>query len=944
MSPDFRTGSPITQSLTTLSRAIFSAVSDPVFVVDVDLHIVAANEQAAIRFGHSASDDVVGLELLGLVSRLSRSYWRSEIENVIETRRADRFEDECEGLKFINTLEPVVIDGQVAGVVVYCRDVSELRRTSEDLRREQQRQIFFMESLPGIVFMVAEDGTIRFANRTFINAFGNPRGFRCQDFFTGVDPCPMHGANDVFDRLKQHDWEWAGPDDTIYHLYGRPMTDVDGKLVVIVLGIDVTDQRLAERRVQNAQRYQRAILDNIPDMAWLKDASGRYVAVNEAFARTVGLLPDDLVGKVMVPTFSRSLNEEFADREENVLNTGRTRTDEEAMHLGEDRRIWVETVRSPIADMDGRIIGVVGISRDITERKREVDSLLFTQAELEKRVGERTRELEQANENLRRSIERHQSTLHRLSEAKKRADEATRAKSVFLANMSHEIRTPLNVIMGMTEMLRQTDCSAGRNYAGMIHEAGQTLLTVINDILDFSKIEAHKLELERIDFDLIRLLDAVRAMHAVTLRDKPVRVELDCGPAVPRYVCGDPVRLRQIIHNLVANAVKFTPRGRIVISVGLDAQEATEQTFLLRFAVTDTGIGIPEDKRHAIFESFQQADDSTTREFGGTGLGLAICKRLATLMGGELDVRSEVGQGSTFAFTARFEPGDPDRALARERAENVQHEAGEGEPLTVLVADDSRLNRELLRESLTQRGHTVVEAANGREAVDALAGRRVDVVVMDIQMPRLDGLAATRELRSRQDMATPADVPVIALTAQTMTDEVRRIREAGVDRVVSKPVELNAFAALLAEATEPDAAKAPPASAEPTFAAPLDFQDAAGNQAGPPLFEREAALAKLAGSEKLLARMQASFLRDAPGDLAELEQAHAQGDAKLVGEIAHRIKGNAATIGAEACRQAALALEQAGRSGGGEIFGNLYETLRSETSRVLTALSEQGEH
>jgi signal transduction histidine kinase/ActR/RegA family two-component response regulator len=418
---------------------------------------------------------------------------------------------------------------------------------------------------------------------------------------------------------------------------------------------------------------------------------------------------------------------------------------------------------------------------------------------LEERVAGRTRELSQANARLAEGIQERRRINQELQQAKEAAEAASQAKSEFLANMSHEIRTPMNAILGMSRLLAQAGLSAeNQEMVQAILISAENLLAIINDILDFSKIEAGKLHINPERTRLGRLLSETMDALAFTARDKGLDLAQDLDPALPGEVLVDPVRLRQILVNLLGNALKFTARGSVTLSARV--VEKDRGTVRVRFEVRDTGIGIPAEKLAVIFEAFGQADGAVTRRFGGTGLGLTISSTLTRLMGGErIEVESEPGQGSTFRLTLPL-------TLPREAApEKDQVRPGEapGQPdspvdfsrLRILAAEDNKFNQILLRKILSNLGVTqVTMAANGQEALDLMLADpgRFDVVLMDVQMPVMDGLTATRRLRE-----AGIKTPVAALTAHAMKEDEDRCRAAGMDDYLSKPFRAEALIEVL---------------------------------------------------------------------------------------------------------------------------------------------------
>ena len=811
--------------------------------------------------------------------------------------------------------------GESLGRIWYFRDVTEARRAEEAIRAAKMRFERMAANVPGLVyqFELGSDGSASFpfVSDGVREVYGVEPAEAMADasvLLDAVEPEHREGFQASIMRSAQDlsPWEWDGPfrhrDGSVrqVHCRSRPERLADGTVLWDGIVTDITALKQAQAELADSEARVRAILDAELDALVTMDARGCVTGWNRQATQLFGYDESEALGamlsQLVIPEHLRDahqagLRHYLRTGEGAVLNR---RIEVPAMRKGGEV-FAAELAVAPLHTSDE--VSFVAFLRDINHRK-------------------------QAEEQLR--------------ESKRLAEEANRAKSEFLANMSHEIRTPLGAVIGFGELLEndpETEVSDRRDWARTIRTAGQHLLALVNDVLDLSKIEAGRMEYERLDFDPARVLSEVASTMRVAAAGKGLDLELEYQGPMPVTLHTDPTRLKQVVVNLVNNAIKFTATGGVRIVAGMEGREDGAGGERLRVSVVDTGVGVPADKQEAIFNAFEQADSSVTRKFGGTGLGLTISRRIVRDLGGDLSMVSTPGEGSTFTLSvdagqttwpaAGRENHAPSEAIAAGSAstaspERPDHDAGDDamkdaakdaadQRRRVLLVDDGEANRKLVALLLKRAGYEVATACNGREGADAALAEEFDVMLLDMQMPVMDGYSAATFLRERG-----YDRPIIALTAHAMKGDRDKCVDAGCDDYLTKPIDTAALLETVARAIRCGrlATATPPARA---IAQPLMSSLLMG--------EDDAELAEIVDS----------FVEHLHGQTRAMRQALDEGEMQALAELAHWLKGSGGTMGFDAFTAPAAALEAAARTGALDEVRSKLDDILTLARRVPTA-------
>ncbi len=925
----------------------------------------------------------------------------------------------------------------------FLRDLSDRDSAEAALRQSESFYHSLLDNTPIHVLCKDLEGRFTYANQSVCGILGvtadQVLGKTDFEFFPDdlarkyqEDDRRVVASGKVLETIEENR---TGTQVSYFEIKKAPVRDTEGNVAgVQVIFWDVTSRRQAEHELQHERDLLHTLMENIPDSIYFKDLESRFIRVSRSLVEKFGHSEyREILGKTDADLFSEEHAGPARADELEVIRTGEGiigKLEKETWTTGETT--WVSSSKLPLRDKNRNIVGTFGVSRDLTELKQTADEL---------------------------------------RQAKEDAEAANRAKSDFVANMSHEIRTPMNGIIGMSQLLGSTDLTRDQaDYLKMIRTSADSLLRIIDDVLDFSKIEAGKLELDSLVFSLRDCVEKTAQTLGVRAAEKGLELICHVDSELPNNLIGDPGRLRQVIINLVGNAIKFTHEGEVLIEVR--PVELKDDEIQLRFAIRDTGIGIPQELQQRVFKEFVQADTSTTRRYGGTGLGLAISSQLVNMMGGQVSIESEVGKGTTFRFTARFgvsseqppshrtqlsalagmpvmvvddnstnrrildemlaswqlkpkvvESGpaalaELQRAVANEEtyrlvlldcmmpdmdgfdlAQKILKESQFDTPtmimissaarpgdavrcrelgisrymtkpivqselletilgavdggysaaavaastdqeivaidrqLNVLLAEDGVINQRVATGFLEQQNHSVTLATNGREAVEAYARDQYDVVLMDVQMPEMDGLEATAAIRELE-RESGKHTPIIAMTAAAMKGDREICMAAGMDAYVAKPIDPAEMYSAIHQCIGDVVAREVRG----------DNHEGAPNVAAPPepdpseVFNLDEAVKRIPGGKENFQQLATILIAECPKLLSQIEDAIQTEAAVELQRAAHTLKGSADIFAAQRVVSAARILETMGKENslGGAL--NSLEELKREVDHMLSSV------
>ena len=745
------------------------------------------------------------------------------------------------------------------------------RNAQQTLQKTQQRFSHLMLHSSDIIGIFGLDGTILYQTPSVGRILGISPEERIgrnvlddplvhpddrpahHEFFASIIARPGSLIRAEF-RLRHADGRWRD-----IEAFGQVLMDEPSLVVLIANFRDMTDRKAAERTIRDSEVRWRTLTQMLPQLIWTTTPDGAADYYSPQFLEFSGKRPEDLFNQGWHSVLHPDEVDSVVERWSASVKSSQNYDVEHRIRRADGVYRWFKVRAVPTRDVDGHITRWLGSCTDITDLKLAEQKLLA---------------------------------------AKEVAESANRMKDEFLANVSHEIRTPMNAILGMTEVVLASELDRSqRDQLQTVQTAGENLLEIINDLLDFSKIEAGKLILNRTPFSLHRVCQDIVRLLDVRAQDQQLQLICEIQKATPDLVLGDAGRLRQVLLNLVANGIKFTPKGRVELAVRPVGHLEHDQ-ILVEFVVHDTGIGISPEKQSSIFQAFEQADTSVTRKYGGTGLGLTIASRIVRAMGGEIQLESNIGSGSTFRFQVPFQfirrdDSDVETSanveppqIAAPRNGVVPHRK-----LNVLVAEDNRFNSQLLTQVLSARSHQLEVAEDGECALALARTGRFDLLLLDIHMPLRDGLSVARELRSWEQEQGSGRLPVIALTARDTSQIREECFAAGMDGLLQKPMRSELLFDLIEQVMSP----------EEQFSSPVVPDQ---------LIDHETLRSISGGDHQILQRLVASFLEYTPQHVLDMQQLADDGDLTQLRESAHKAASTLATF-SRIAGDLALSVEEA---------------------------------
>ncbi len=918
---------------------------------DVEVGIFILNADFKVAWINEAIERYFGLDREKIIGKDKRTLIRQQIQGIFE--KPDKFRDTVvatyDNNTYVENFDTHVLAGEnrqdrwlehkshpiengvyKGGRIEHYYDITRLKNAEQQTRQHKENLDSILNSIGDHISMIDRELDILWANDVAKDLFGKDIvGKKCyQAYHQREKPCEPYPciALKSFEDGKVHEHETevitAGGTQKYFHCTAGVATrdQHDKPLTVVEISRDITQKKQAEKKLAKSVQQLNQFMEGIPDAAYMVGPDYKLKKWNKRFLEQSGYTAEEVRDRYVLDFIAPKHRDSIKAVIQQIME-GRLAVQQADLITKKGKPIPYSFSGAPLKDDKNKLLGLVGTGRNITKQKKTEQSL-----------REAKNELEKVNRQLASAVKRAEA----LAQETLKAD---KAKSEFLANMSHEIRTPMNAIVGFSDILTgESLTKEQRESVNIISESAKALLLLINDILDLSKIEAGKLDIEITECSLREILNSVESMTRPKAKEKGIDFAVIEGNGLPAHVRTDPARLRQCLINLISNAVKFTDQGHVYLKASL---ETFDDKPMIRFDIEDTGIGIPEKEQKYIFESFAQADGTTTRRYGGTGLGLAITRRLTELLGGKLSLISEVGKGSVFSLIIPAgldvtEQPFLDRHNVAEHCRHASEKAGKMQFYgKVLVAEDTKSNQILMDSLLRKMGLDVTIAEDGKEAFKKGLDKRFDIIFMDIQMPNMSGYQATHRLRKKG-----INTPIVAITAHAMYGDQQQCISAGCDDYIAKPVKRQDLMRVICKYLNPDDNAG--GSRKPTHhnlqkpsKKKLESQTQKNNDEE--LIDADY-LRRTGIDAELLNELAKTFLDSAPAQKESLEKAVHKKNAANVKSRSHTLKSAATSIGANRLAKSAEALEKSAKRNEQKRFQNLLKVLCTEFDKLLEIL------
>ena len=831
-------------------RQLIDSVQDIIFKISLEGYFTFFNLMAENCLGYT-QEELIGRHFLHLVLHDYRAELIAFYQTMLQTGQSDTYIEfpvrakDGRAVWIGQTVGLVKNDHQVPELVAVARDITQRKLTEDSFQLTQARLESLITNLHTSVLVEDEDRKIILTNQLYCDLFGinqTPEALVGQAFESVAVPSAhlFMDAERFIDRMNIAVSKQGAVRDEVIRLADGRVLEWD-YIPIWLTGHyrghlwkyrDITQKYQSDERIRKSEEKNRNIM-NTMELGLLEvDTDQTILRAYERFCSMVGYTQDELIGKNAAELLVHPEFRQEIDRQQGQREQGNSGSYELALRRKDGSRVWVLISGVPIIDEHGVLVGSMGIHYDLSERKRLEEEL---------------------------------------AKARQIAEEARHTEKQFLANMSHEIRTPLNAILGFSSLLETTTLNTEqKEFTTFIRTAGKNLLNIVNDILDISKIEAGMLPLELIPFSIQSLADSIRTMLHAAAAEKNLWLIIETDPGLPPVVLGDPTRLTQILVNLLNNAIKFTQKGGV--RVRIEKRIETPDSVQVRFSIQDTGIGMAADILPLIFERFRQASDFTTRYYGGTGLGLNIVRSLAEMQGGWVSVSSTLGEGSCFTLEIPYKVASTSVELLVEGTTLALNP--DAANLRILIAEDNLMNQKLALQVLKRLGYSAQLAENGQQALDLLQEEEFDLVLMDIQMPVMDGYTTTRHIRN----TLKKNVPIIAMTAHALASEREQCLQAGMNDFMPKPFQIEELQRILRKYTplsrpEGTALTKPEERVERTSS-----------------FSVKNLLSALDDDREFAAEVIELFLAQTPGEIQQIQQCLEQSDLAAIGGIIHTQK------------------------------------------------------